>query len=175
MHMNEKLKMIFSRRSIRNYTIEQVSDEEVRQILEAGMAAPSACCKDPWRFIVINKPEVKQAIAKHLPNGHFLPFASVGIVILGDIEQAHANNESFMLQDCAAAIENMLLAATAIGLGSCWLGVHPRPERIKAIREYFKLPENIIPVSVVAIGHPLEQSKARTRFNESYVKYNSWE
>ncbi len=173
--MNEKLELIFSRRSVRNFTAEPVSDEEIRLILEAAMAAPSACCKDPWRFIVVNKHEVKQEIANHLPNGHFLPLAPVCIVVLGDLEQAHANSESFLLQDCSAAIENILLAVTAMGLGACWLGVHPRPERIKAIRNYFQLPNNILPVSVVAIGHPLKTPEARTRFKESCVKYNSWE
>ncbi|HON06620.1 MAG TPA: nitroreductase family protein, partial [Verrucomicrobiota bacterium] len=80
----------------------------------------------------------------------------------------------YMLQDCAAAIENLLLAAHILGLGACWLGVHPRENRIKAIKEILGLPENIIPVSVVAVGKPGETKEPRTRYKAEKVHYERW-
>jgi nitroreductase len=172
--MRKELELIFKRRSIRKYTDETISAETVQALLEAAMAAPSACCKDPVHFIVMDDPEVKAAVAAFLPNGPFLNDAPLGIAVLGDLDAAHGNSESYMLQDCTAAIENILLAVEALGLGACWLGVHPRPERIDGLREYFKLPENIVPVSVIAVGHPAERKEARTRFDAARVKYNAW-
>lgn len=172
--MNQKLELFFKRRSIRAFSKQKISEEDLHSLLEAGMAAPSACAKDPVRFIIIDKPEIQNAIAEFLPNGKFLPEAPLGIVVLGDLNSAHANSESYMLQDCAAAIENILLATTALELGACWLGVHPREDRIAGISKYFNLPANIIPVSVIALGHPAETKEPRTRYNPSAVKFNSW-
>lgn len=173
--MRKELELIFKRRSIRKYTGGEIDAGLVQALLEAAMAAPSACGKDPFRFIVMDKPEVKAAVAEFLPNGLFLKDAPLGIIVLGDLEAAHGNSESYLLQDCAAAIENILLGAAAFGLGACWLGVHPRPDRIAGIRGYFGLPENILPVSVIAVGQPAERKEPRTRFNPAYVKYNVWE
>lgn len=79
-----------------------------------------------------------------------------------------------MLQDCSAAIENLLLAASMLGLGACWLGVHPREERITALTELFKLPTTIIPVSAIALGCPAAKPEPRTRFNPAAVHQGTW-
>ena len=122
----EKLSFIFGRRSIREYQDAPVSDELVTDLLRAAMAAPSACAKDPWRFVVVRKRATLNLIADALPNGKMLAHAPVGIAVCGDLGAAHAGELSYLLQDCSAAIENLLLAAHALGLGACWLGVHPR-------------------------------------------------
>ncbi len=108
-------------------------------------------------------------MAEALPNGKMLQHASVGVLVCGDIREAHAGELSYLLQDCSAAIENFLLAAPALGLGACWLGVHPRPDRIAAMREIFQLPEHIVPVSVIAIGWPADKPQPRSRFNPASV------
>ena len=172
--MSKQLELIFKRRSIRKYTGEKVGAGMVENLLKAAMAAPSACAKDPFRFIVMDDPAVKAAMAELLPNGPFLKDAPLGIMVLGDLDAAYMNNESYLLQDCSAAVENILLAAEAQGLGACLLGVHPRQERISVIREYFKLPEHILPISIIAVGYPAEQKEPRSRFNPDYVKYNTW-
>ena len=172
--MEEKISFITKRRSIRKYTGEEVSEKQVRIILEAAMAAPSAVAKDPWRFIVLRDKENLKTVASYLPNGGFLENAGVGIIICGDINAAHDNSLSYMLQDCTAAIENMLLAISALDLGACWLGVHPRQDRIDNIKEFCKLPENIIPLAAVAIGVPAQSPEPRTRYNPSYVKDEKW-
>jgi nitroreductase len=172
--LNPKLSFIFGRRSIRKYLAAPVSDEMVADLLAAAMAAPSACTKDPWRFVVVRNRISLEAIAAALPNGKMLARAAVGIVVCGDLGAAHAGELSYLLQDCSAAIENLLLAAHALGLGACWLGVHPRQPRILALTKILRLPDKILPVSAIAIGWPAEEQPPRTRFEASYVRAEAW-
>jgi nitroreductase len=172
--MNSQLDFIFARRSIRAYQDRAVSGETVRDLLEAGMAAPSAVCKDPWRFVVIREREMLQRLADGLPNGKMIASAAVGFVVCGDLREAHDRQLSYLLQDCAAAIENILIAASTLGLGACWLGVHPREPRMAHVRELLGLPADIIPVSAIAIGWPAEHKEARTRYSESSVHHERW-
>ncbi len=176
--MDKKLKgqlnFISGRRSIRSYKDKEVSDDLIRVMLEAAMSAPSACAKDPWQFIAVKDREQLGKIADGLTHGKMIASAGVGFVICGDIDAAHDNQLSYMLQDCSAAIENLLLAAHILGLGSVWLGVHPRVDRIEYIRRLFLLPENIIPISCIAVGYPDEKKAPRTRFNKDHVHYDKW-
>ena len=173
-NVDEKLEVIFGRRSIRAYTSAEVSDETVQRLLQAAMAAPSAVAKDPWRFVVIRKKPTLARIAAELPNGHMLSSAVAGIAVCGDLDAAHDHQLSYLLQDCAAAIENMLLGAHILGLGACWLGVHPREQRIKALKEILALPASVIPVACVSIGYPAESLGPRARFNPQYVHFERW-
>ena len=172
--MSPDLGFIFSRRSVRRYTERGIPAETIQALLEAAMAAPSACCKDPWDFIVVGEQGMRDAIAAALPNGRMLPQAPVGIVVCGDLQRANGGELSYLLQDCAAAIENLLLAAHASGLGACWLGVHPRPERVAHLRALFSLPEHIVPVSVIALGWPAEAPAPRSRYAEARVHREHW-
>ena len=113
-------------------------------------------------------------IADLLPNGQMLRHAAAAIVVCGDLEKAHDGQESYMLQDCSAAVENILLAATALGLGSCWLGVHPRPDRMDGVRALFDLPGNLIPVAGLSLGWPEQQPRPRTRFTSESVHWEKW-
>jgi nitroreductase len=172
--MNPDLQFIFSRRSIRKYQDREVPDQMITDLLEAGMAAPSAVKKDPWHFIVIRERETLNRMVEFMPNAQMLKQATVAFVVCGDITKAHEQQESYMLQDLSAAVENILLTANALRLGTCWLGVHPRPERMENIRQLFKLPGNIIPMCGIAIGWPAEKPEARTRFNADLVHYENW-
>ncbi len=172
--MNPILTPIFTRRSVRKYTDENITDAQMQDLLEAAMSAPSAVAKDPWHFIVVRDRARLNLMADALPNGQMLRHAPVGILVCGDIEKAHANELSYMLQDCSAAIENLLLAASMFGLGACWLGVHPRQDRIEAMTKLFELPDNIIAVSAIALGCPAEQPQPRTRFNPALVHREEW-
>jgi nitroreductase len=100
--------------------------------------------------------------------------AALGIAVCGDLQAAHGEQLSYLLQDCSAAIENLLLCAHVLGLGACWLGVHPREERVNALKKILSLPPSVIPVSCVAIGYPAETKEPRTRFNRDYVHSDSW-
>jgi nitroreductase len=172
--MNPKLNFIFSRRSVRKYQDKQVPQEMLEDLLQAAMAAPSAVAKDPWHFLVIRERGSLNRLAEVLPNAPMLRQAPAAIVVCGDIERAHDRQESFMLQDLSAAVENVLLAANALGLGTCWLGVHPRQERMDGIRRLFKLPDEIIPVAGIAVGWPAEQPEMRTRYNAARVHHEKW-
>jgi nitroreductase len=171
---NDPLQFLFGRRSIRVYAPGAIDDTTVTRLLQAAMAAPSAVAKDPWRFVVIRKRETLAAIAAALPNGGMLATATVGIAVCGDLEAAHDRQLSYLLQDCSAAIENLLLAAHGLGLGACWLGVHPREDRVRKLKELLSLPAPVIPVACIAIGHPGEQKEPRTRFNREFVHREKW-
>jgi nitroreductase len=172
--MNEKLKAIFARRSVREFTERAVPETTVRDLLEAAMAAPSACAKDPWEFVVVNKRETLNAMADVLPNGQMLRRAPLALLVCGDLDRAHDRQESYLIQDCSAAIQNVLLAASALGLGACWLGVHPRPERMAGMRRLFKLPDRVTPVSAIAVGWPSATPAARTRYQQGRIHSETW-
>ena len=172
--MNPELEWIFSRRSVRKYQVRGIPEAMFKDLLEAGMAAPSAVAKDPWHFLVIQKSDTLQQLADILPNGQMLRRAPAAFVVVGDINRAHGRLESYMLQDLSAATENILLAANRLGLGGCWLGVHPRPDRMAGIRKLFSLPENIIPVCAIALGWPAEHPEPRTRYNGERVHLEQW-
>lgn len=172
--MNKALDILFARRSIRVYADRQIPEPMVRDLLEAGMAAPSAVCRDPWEFVVVRNQETRRRIAEGLPNGQMLPQAAVGIVVCGELERAHDRQISYLLQDCSAAIENILLAAQALGLGACWLGVHPREERVRHLRATLGIPDGIVPVSVIALGWPAENKPPRTRYSPARVHSERW-
>ena len=172
--MNAKLDVLFSRRSIRAYTDQPVSDSLLTDLLEAGMAAPSAVARDPWHFIVLRSRAGLDQLATALPNGQMLKQAPAALVVCGDLDKAHDRELSFLLQDVSAAVENILIAASILGLGACWLGIHPRPERMAAVSAQFSLPEQVIPVAGIALGWPAQQREPRTRYNPACVHQERW-
>ncbi|MBN2477565.1 MAG: nitroreductase family protein [Pirellulales bacterium] len=172
--MNPKLNHLFSRRSVRAFRPEDVEQSVVDDLLQAAMAAPSAVAEDPWQFVVVRNRDMLAKIAEGLPNGKLLTGAGVGIVVCGDLHRAHDGQLSYLLQDCSAAIENLLLAATALGLGACWLGVHPREERVTYIQSLLNIPEAVLPVATIALGWPAESPAPRTRYREDAVHQETW-
>ncbi|MBN1588924.1 MAG: nitroreductase family protein [Pirellulales bacterium] len=172
--MNTKLDYLFSRRSIRAYQAEEVGEDLVRDLLEAAMAAPSAVAKDPWDFIVLRDRDMLAKVAEGLPNGKMLAGAPLGLIVCGDPRRAHDGQLSYLLQDCSAAIENLLLAVNMLGLGACWLGVHPREERMAHLRSLLNIPDAILPIAAIAIGRPAESKEPRTRYREDAVHNATW-
>ncbi len=172
--MNPKLELIFSRRSIRKFQDKPVPEELITDLLEAGMSAPSAVAKDPWHFIVVQSRETLEKIIEIHQYAKMLRQAPLAFIVCGDINQAHLQELSYMLQDLSAGVENIMIAANTLGLGTCWLGIHPREERIAGIRELFNLPDNIIPMCGIAIGYPAEQPEARTRYRQERVHLEKW-
>lgn len=160
---------IFSRRSIRKYTDEPVSEDDIKTLLEAAMAAPSASNNQPWHFVVVTERATLDALAEAHPYGKMLAQATLCIVVCGD----PAISDCFQ-QDCSAAIENLLLAATALGLGAVWLGAYPREERVALARRILSIPENIVPVNLISIGHPAEEKEPRTQYSEERVHRERW-
>jgi nitroreductase len=172
--IEQQLAFIFGRRSVRVYAPGAVSDEAVTKLLEAAMAAPSAMTKDPWRFVVVRNPETLGQMAAALPGGKMLSTATLAIVACGDLDAAFDRQLSYLLQDCSASIENLLLCAHVLGLGACWVGVHPGPDMVARIKELLELPASMIPIAAIALGQPGERLEARTRYNEAYVRSEKW-
>ncbi len=164
------IQTIFARRSIRKYTSEPVGEANIQTLLEAAMAAPSASNRKPWQFIVVTERVTLDALAESHPHGKMLFDAPLSISVCGDLTEM----ERFWVQDCSAATENLLLAATALGLGAVWLGVYPRDERVEAVRRILHLPEEITPLNLVSIGHPAETKQPRTQYDDACVHRERW-
>ena len=163
---------VFNRASIRRYKKEQVQDEKIRKILEAAMCAPSAGNEQPWHFIVCRDEQVIKALSESSPYSKMAKDAPLCIVVCGDLSlQRH---EGYWVLDCSAAVENMLIEVSALGLGAVWLGIYPVQERVDYVRRQFNLPENVIPFALIPIGYPAEDRKPASRFNESRVRYDKW-
>ena len=173
-NVDEKLGFIFGRRSIRLYSPGAVSEAAVQKLLEAAMAAPSAAAKDPWRFVVVRDRRTLIEIAAALPNGQMIAGAALGIAVCGDLQAAHDQQLNYLLQDCSAAIENLLLCAHLLGLGTCWLGVHPWEQRVNSLKQILALPASVVPVACISIGFPAEAKESRTRFNRDCVHLETW-
>jgi nitroreductase len=166
----ELIRAIFARRSIRRYSAELVNEKDVKTMLEAAMAAPSASNRKPWHFIAVTDRQILDNLARAHPYGKMLLEAPLCIAVCGD----KTISPGYWVQDCSAATENLLLAATALGLGAVWLGVHPREERVNPIRKVLNIPENIVPLNLISIGHPAEKKEPRTQFDELRVHLEHW-
>lgn len=166
------LEAILSRRSIRKYTTEPVTDEEVEIILQAAMAAPSSGNARPWHFIVIRDHNTMDEVARMHPYAGMLPNAQVSILVCAD--EKLENHPGRWPQDCAAATENILIAAHGLGLGAVWIGLHPEIDRIPLIRKLFDLPLTVHPLSLVAMGRPNEKKLPPHRFKPERIHYEKW-
>ncbi len=166
------MKAIYSRRSIRKYTSQDVSDDEILAMIKAGMNAPSAGNEQPWHFIIVRDRNVMREITKVHPHASMLTGAPCAVIVCCDMSLVR--HEGFWIQDCAAATQNMLLAAADTGLGSVWLGVYPRMDRVDGIRRLFGLPQSVVPFVVLPVGYPAEKHPANDKFDRSRIHYNEW-
>ena len=157
---------IMTRTSIRSFTDEPLTDSQIETLLRAGMAAPSAVNKQPWKFVVVKNKPILQQIADSLPNTR-LASAVCAIVVCGDMTKTlDGVARDFWIHDCSAATENILLAAHALELGAVWAGIFPNPDRVDKLRGLIDLPETQIPLCVIAIGHPAENPIPKDKWNQ---------
>jgi nitroreductase len=168
----EALEVIASRRSVRKYTQKAVGDDVIRVLLAAAMAAPSAGNAQPWYFGAIDDRRLLERVATILPNAEMAKEAPLAILVCGDVSlEKYPGNWPL---DCAAAVENLLLAAHAVGLGAVWTGVYPEAERMQTFRELFGLPGNITPHTFIPVGYPAERVPREYRFQEKRIFHNRW-
>lgn len=168
----DAMQAILSRRSIRRYTKEDVSDEIVKELLEAAMSAPSAGNEQPWHFVVIRDRKILNEIPNIHPYSGMLREAPLAILVCGD--ESLQKYKGYWVQDCSAATENLLIAINAKGLGGVWLGVYPVQDRVTGIRNLLNMPDSIIPFSLISIGYPAEQKPPANRYDSSRVHYDRW-
>jgi nitroreductase len=159
----DAIEAILSRRGIRKYTNDPLPDLVVNEILRAAMSAPSAGNEQPWHFVVIRDRKTLDRITEVHPHAQMLKEAPVAILICGDL--GLEKHKGFLVQDCSAATENMLLAASAKGLGAVWLGIYPREDRVEGLRRMLDIPKGVIPFSLIPLGHPAEEKPREDRFN----------
>jgi nitroreductase len=163
--------IIFARRSIRQYTDEPVTEEQIRTLLEVGMAAPSASNRRPWHFVTVTDRATLKALADAHPYGKMLAGAALAIAVCGD----PTLSENYWVQDCSAATENILVAVAGLGLGGVWLGCYPHVNRrVTPIRRVLGIPDSIQVLSLLSIGHPAEHKPPRTQYDEARVHRESW-
>lgn len=168
----DALDNIFGRRSIRKYTNKPVAKDDVRKLLEAGMHAPTAKNIQPWHFIVIDRRELLDELSVAHPYATMLKQASLAILVCGD---RHLQDmDGYLVQDCSAATQNIMLAAHALGLGSVWLGMYPREDRMYGMGKLLKVPAHILPVALISIGYPDETRPAPDRYNNDRIHYNKF-
>lgn len=166
------LDAISSRRSIRKYTNEPLTEYQLEAILKAGFQAPSAHNKNPREYIVIRDREVLENITHFHPYSKMLPSAGCGIVVCGDSKLQE--KRGFLITDCSASIENMLLAAHGLGLGGVWCGIYPIPELMEPLSDLLNLPEHIIPIGLVVVGVPDEKKEQLDKYDEWKIHHNTW-
>jgi nitroreductase len=168
--VEDLLNVMYARRSIRNYTDEPVAAEQVDILLKAAMSAPSANNLQPWHFAVVQKRRLLDNLAGVHEYAGMLQKAPLAIVVCGNTD----TSKRHWVEDTSAATENLLLAATALGLGAVWIGIHPSKKRQKFVRKVLAIPKRFGVLCVVAIGHPAEQKEPRTQYNPRRVHYERW-
>jgi len=161
-----------NRRSIRKYKNNRVEEEKILILLKSAMYAPSAVNCQPWHFIVIDDRMIMKKIMEIHTSSRMLETASHVIVVCGD-EKLH-HGPGYWIADCGAATQNILLAAEALGLGSCWVGSYPRENRMTAFKELFGLPDNVQVFALVAIGYPDQIKGKPERFKPERIYRNRW-
>ena len=161
------LELIKKRRSIRKYTDEPVTDEQIRKLLEAAMAAPSANNRQPWEFVVVRDADLKHKLAETHPWAGMCADAAVVFVVAAE-ETRH------WVEDCSAATENLLLEVTALELGAVWMAVTPDEKRETYVRGVLDMPDDLRVLCLVAVGHPAESKPAGTKYKESKVHYDGF-
>lgn len=168
---------VLSRRSIRQYTKQAISDEVLMSILEAGRQAPSAMNLQPWHFIIVTDPQLKQQLADGRYN-QFIPSCPVTIVGCADTSvmdnrpsmKESYEHRAFAVIDVSIALQNMVIAAWALGVGSCWIGDFREPH-VKAL---LQIPEHWTVVALLTLGYPVDLPQSRTKKPlTDIVSYNS--
>lgn len=166
--------VIVNRRSVRNFTAQPVPEELVTKLLRAAMRAPSAGNEQPWEFIVTQSWAALDAAAEVSPYAKPLLRAPLAVTVCGNREHCKYAEHDYWIQDCSAAIQNMLLEACHLGLGGVWLGIYPVDERVARVSSLLDLPENVIPLGIVALGYPAETPAPMDTFLPDRIHREKW-
>ncbi len=168
----DALDAIMTRRSVRRFSSEPVDDATIGALLAAAMQAPSAANEQPWRFVVIDDRAALDAIPSFSPYAASVRGAPLGILVCADTRNLPFSG--FWVQDCSAAIQNLLLAAHALGLGGVWTGVYPLEDRVAGFARHCRLPDGVVPVGFIVLGRPAEEPAPQDRYSADRVHRNAW-
>jgi flavin reductase (DIM6/NTAB) family NADH-FMN oxidoreductase RutF/nitroreductase len=167
---NQTLEVVHNRKSVRNFTSQPVTKQQIETLLRAGMAAPTAVNRQPWVFYVVTLRKTLDALSEQLPYAKMLTQAQAAIVVCGDMEKAgNLKDKGYWVQDCAAATQNILLAAESMGLGAVWTASYPYDDRTKVVIKELNLPDNHIPLNVIPIGYPTGEDLPKNKWNPGNI------
>jgi len=169
----DALEVIMTRTSVRQYAERPIGAETIDTLLRAGMAAPTAGNKQPWKFVVVTERALLDSLATG--NWRMAAQAQAAIIVCGDTENVFpGEGREYWVQDCSAASENILLAAHAVGLGAVWCGCYPITERVENVKRIFGLPASILPMSVLMLGYPAGEQTPKDKYKPENIHYNKW-
>ena len=164
---------IFKRRSVRKFSDEEVSINQVKNLIKAGMQSPSAFNSQPWEFLIVSNKKDLEAVSKMSRFAKPAKRAQKLIIVLGNTKKFRLVKDMIQ-QDLSACTQNILLQAVVDGLGGVWLGFYPKKDRVNDLREYFNIPDHIIPFSVIAIGYPKDEKDPKSRYDESKIHLDKY-
>ena len=168
------LSAIMTRASVRQFTPQPIGADTLDLLVKAGMAAPTAMNLQPWAFIVVTEQAMLDSLAAVHPYSN-LKTAPAAIIVCGDLEKAADGfGRDFWIQDCSAATENILIAAHAMGLGAVWCGVYPNPKVLPGVTRVLSIPERVIPLNIITMGHPAAEVAPKDKWNPQNVHYQKW-
>lgn len=169
---------IIARKSVRAYTHEGVSEQDIEAMLRAAMAAPSAMNRQPWAFVVVRDRAMLDSLAEKLRHAKMLAGAPLAIAVCAEkmitLKDGTVVENQFWQQDAAAATENLLLAAEALGLGAVWTAAAPDPEREGIVKEALEIPGTVVPLCVISIGHPAEKTEPKDKWKPEKIHFEKW-
>jgi nitroreductase len=168
------LEHIFKRRSIRSFTDQPVDRQTLVMLLQASMAAPSAVNSQPWEFVVVTQPVLLENLRRRVLFGQYNAQAIIAVCGSPDVA-GNSAGRTYWVQDCSAALENILIAAAGLDLGSVWVGVYPDGEKVEAVRQVLNIPDTVIPLGLVYLGHPAESQPPRTQYDEQKVHWQQYD
>jgi nitroreductase len=168
----DTIQAIMTRRSVRQFTSRAVERETVETLLRSAMQAPSARNEQPWEFVVIDDRQLLDQIPTFHPYAAMAHTSPVAILVCGDLHRELS--KGLWIQDCAAAVENLLLAAHAQGLGAVWCACYPYEDRSVGFRTMLGLPDHIVPFAIVPVGYPAHEPPAQNRYEAARIKWNAW-
>lgn len=172
-NMNATVETILTRKSVRQFTAEPVTETQIDTLLRCAMAAPTAVNSQPWDFIVVTDRALLDTIGTRYPNTRISPNVQVAIVPCGNMQKTFAAAPDFWIDDLSAATENLLLAAHSMGLGAVWCGIY-HTDRVTGIQEILGLPEYIVPLCIVPVGHPAEDPEPKDKYKPENIHHNGF-
>ena len=170
------LTIIHQRKSVRNFTRQAVSRQQLETLVRAGMAAPTAMNKQPWVFIAIDERKTLDELGDGLPYAKMLKQTPAAIVVCGDLNKTlEGKAQEFWIQGCSAATQNILLAAESMGLGAVWTGVYPLENQVKTVSTILGLPAHVIPLNVIPVGYPTGSDHPKDKWKAENLHWQAWQ
>jgi nitroreductase len=166
------MEIINIRRSVREYDLtKEITNEEFIEIIKAGMQAPSARNQQPWEFLVIKNKEVLNQLATISPGSKILLNTNYAIVLLMEEDNTKLKSSFFKLEDMGACIQNMMLQATSMEIGTCWIGCAPVEERMQKAQEILNTNKEVFAILSIGKIKSKDQFYYNNRFKEERIKF----